>query len=220
MAVQALPVLSEMLRDEVMRELEWDAQITAPIGVVAADGVVTLTGFVDNYSQKLAAEKAAKRVYGVHAVANEIQVRPIGTRTDPEIAAAAAEAIRNRLGPTTPVKVAVRDGALTIDGQVEWLFQKAAAEEAVKHLWGVRSVSNGITVRPRHASAPDIAHRIEEALRRTAEIDARRINVMFKDGCVVLTGRVRSWLEKEEAEKAAWSAPGVTRIDNRLAVTA
>lgn len=220
MAVQALPVLSEMLRDEVMRELEWDAQITAPIGVVAADGVVTLTGFADNYSQKLAAEKAAKRVYGVHAVANEIQVRPIGTRTDPEIAAAAAEAIRNRLGPTTPVKVAVRDGALTIDGQVEWLFQKAAAEEAVKHLWGVRSVSNGITVRPRHASAPDIAHRIEEALRRTAEIDARRINVMFKDGCVVLTGRVRSWLEKEEAEKAAWSAPGVTRIDNRLAVTA
>lgn len=220
MPVQALPVLSEMLRDEVMRELEWDAQITAPIGVVAADGVVTLTGFVDNYSQKLAAEKAAKRVYGVHAVANEIQVRPIGTRTDPEIAAAAAEAIRNRLGPTTPVKVAVRDGALAIDGQVEWLFQKAAAEEAVKHLWGVRSVSNGITVRPRHASAPDIAHRIEEALRRTAEIDARRINVMFEDGCVVLTGRVRSWLEKEEAEKAAWSAPGVTRIDNRLAVTA
>jgi osmotically-inducible protein OsmY len=219
MPVQALPVLNELLRDEVMRELEWDAQITAPLGVVATDGVVTLTGFVDNYGQKLAAERAAKRVYGVHAVANEVQVRPVGSRTDPEIAAAAAEAVRNRLGPTTDVKVTVRDGALTLDGQVEWLFQKAAADEAVKHLWGVRGVSNRITVRPRQASAPDIAHRIEDALRRTAEVDARRINVTFENGCVVLEGRVRSWLEKEEAEKAAWSAPGVTRIDNRLVVT-
>jgi osmotically-inducible protein OsmY len=212
-------MLSEVLRDEVLRELDWDAQIASPIGVTAADGVVTLTGFVDSYSEKIAAEKAAKRVYGVHAVANDIQVRPVGTRTDPEIAAAAADAVQNRLGPTTAVKVTVRDGFVTLDGPVEWLFQKSASESAVKHLWGVRGVTNLISVKPRQPSAPDITRRIEDALRRTAEIDARRITVRVENGAALLEGRVRSWLEKEEAERAASSAPGVVKIENRLVVT-
>lgn len=209
------------LQHDVLAELEWDPSVDASqIGVTAKDGVVTLTGVVSSFADKMAAERAAKRVYGVRAVANDIEVKLPGgaERSDTEIAAAAVNALKwDTSVPGEAITVTVRNGWITLEGEVEWFYQKDAAERAVRLLKGVKGVVNNIKVKSR-VKPGDIKDKIEEAFKRNAEIDARRITVEAQDGKVILSGRVRSWAERDEAEQAAWSAPGVTAVENHITV--
>jgi osmotically-inducible protein OsmY len=210
----------QYVRDAVMRQIEWEPEISSTdISVGAEDHVVTLTGFVHSYMEKIAAEKAALRVYGVRAVANDIEVKPGMQKTDPEIARDAVQALERNLSvPNTRIKTAVKSGQIVLEGNVDWNFQRSAAEKAVRDLAGVKGVFNRIEVKPR-VSAGDVRAKIEEALRRNAEVDARRVIVEAHDGTVELRGNVHSWSEKNEAARAAWAAPGVTRVENNLMVT-
>jgi osmotically-inducible protein OsmY len=206
------------VRDSVMRELAWDPQLDATmIGVTAKDGIVTLSGYVDTYAARLAAERAARRVYGVKAVANELAVKLAEARIDPDIAKDALQALANRIDTPRGITVTVRDGHIALAGTVEWMYQRAAAERAVKYLRGVRGVFNNIVVKP-VVSPEEVQTRIVEALHRHADIDARRVHVAAEGGKVTLTGFVRSWAEKDQVEKAAWTAPGVLAVNDRLAI--
>ncbi|HZZ38512.1 MAG TPA: BON domain-containing protein [Acidobacteriaceae bacterium] len=207
------------IQTDVMAELRWDPSVPATeIGVVVKDGVVTLTGTVDTYMKKWRAEEVAHRVNGVIAVANEIQVRSIGERTDSDIAAAALHALSwNSTIPQGKVHVTVDKGWITLKGDVEWQYQRQEAERVVRRLLGVKGVSNLITVKPA-VTPSDLKRKIEDALVRNAQVDAERITVEVQENKAVLKGKVRSWAEREEAERVAWLAPGITSVDNQISL--
>ncbi len=209
------------LQHDVLAQLEWEPSVDASqIGVAAKDNVVTLTGTVASLPDKFKAERIAKRVYGVKAVANDIEVRIPGNRqrTDSEIAAAALDALRwDSEVPDEQITLTVRTGWVTLDGKVEWQYERAAAERDVRRLNGVNGVTNQIRVRPCVTPA-DVKTKIEAAFKRSAEIDARRVSVEAIDGKVTLRGNVRSWSEREEAQQAAWAAPGVVDVENLISV--
>lgn len=212
---------SEIERD-VKDELKWKPEIDAEhIAVAVKSGVVTLTGFTNSYVSKYEAEAAAKRVKGVVGIANDISVRLPGVdaRPDPEIARDAVTAIKSHLPYSyEQIKVVVKDGWVTLEGEVEWQYQRQTAEAALRRLSGIKGISNLILVKPRVQPA-EIKNKIQEALRRNAEIDANRIQVEANGGEVILKGTVRSWVEREEAEHAAWAAPGVTKVNDQIVVS-
>ncbi len=219
--VRLLIKADTVLQHDVLDELEWEPSLDASkIGVAADHGVITLTGFVHSFSDRWTAEHVAKRVAGVEAVANELEVRltSLAAPNDADIAQRALSALDwNVSVPKGAVKVAVTEGWLTLEGNVEWYYQKRAAEDAVRSLFGVRGITNSVIVKP-HVRAAEVKEKIEAALRRSAELDARNISVDATGDKVVLRGRVRSWAEHEDALQAAWSAPGVVRVEDHLAI--
>jgi len=213
-----LTELDVRVRDEVRRQLDWDPDVdSSAIGVVAKSGVVTLTGFIDSYAGKLAAERAAKRVRGVRAVANDIEVRLKLGRTDADIARDAARALELRIGVPDNVQAVVHDGHVTLTGRVSWIAQRKNAEKAVSHIRGVCAVFNHIEVTP-DRTHQDVRRRIVEALHRNADVHARHISAGISGDVVVLTGTVGAWSERDAAERAAADAPGIRWVDNRIVV--
>jgi osmotically-inducible protein OsmY len=210
------------LQKKVLEAMDWEPSLDATrIGIAASGGVVTLTGQVPSYADRLAAERVVKRIVGVKGLANDLDVRLPGDarRTDTDLATAAVKALEWDVQvPHQLVKPRVADGWITLEGQVEWQFQREAAERAVRHLLGVRGVSNQIILTAK-VTPTDLKNRIEAALKRNAELEARKIKVETKGGTVVLDGFVHSWAERDEAERAVWSAPGVMAVEDHLAVT-
>lgn len=211
------------LQHSVMEELAWEPSVdAAEIGVAAESGIVTLSGTVKSLPQKWAAEKAAQRVAGVKAITDEIVVRLPGDTevSDTEIARAAVNALDwNASVPRGRVQVVVAHGWITLEGTVQFHYERVAAEFAVRGITGVKGVTNLISVKPPHTSPKDIKHKIEQAFERAASLDAQTITVDTKDGKVILRGTVRSWTEREQAELAAWAAPGVSRVENQLMIS-
>jgi osmotically-inducible protein OsmY len=210
------------LRADILEELAWEPGINeSEIVVGVKDRVVTLTGYVASYAQKYTAERAVERVGGVRAVAADLQVKLASPyqRTDTDIAHAAVSALDWDIEVPEGVKAKVEKGWITLEGSVHWQFQRAAAERAVRYLNGVKGITNLIAVTPKHASPVEVSQKIKDALRRNAEFDASRITVETADGNVTLKGKVRSWAERNDAETAAWAAPGVTHVDDRIEVS-
>jgi len=212
----------EQIQRDVLAELKFEPRV-APneIGVAVKDGVVTLMGWVDSYTKRWAAEEAAHRVRGVKAVANDIEVRlPLSAeRTDVDIAAAAVRALEwDAMVPIDKLDVTVSKGWVTLKGEVEWQYQKQDAERVVRRLSGVRGVTNLILVKPR-LTASELKEKIELALVRSAQVDAQRITVEVQGTKAILRGTVRAWAEREEAERAAWAAPGVTAVENLITIS-
>lgn len=206
------------LRDHAMRQLGWDSQVDASaIGVSARDGVVTLTGFIESYAGKLAAERAVKRARGCRAVANDLQVTRRLERTDADIAADVVHALDQHATLPPGIQAVVRHGQVTLTGAVNALFARVVAEKSLRYVKGITGIVNRIAVTPR-PPAEDTQPRIARALHQDASLDARGINVLVSGNAVTLTGTVRSWHERESAERAAMHAQGITRVDNRLSV--
>jgi osmotically-inducible protein OsmY len=223
MAVSTLTKTDEEIQRDVLAELKWDSRLQPnEIGVIVKDGVVTLTGWVDSYLKKWNAEEAAHRVAGVKAVANDVEVRlpSSSERTDSDIAAAAVHALEwDALVPSDKVQVTVSKGWVTLRGEVDWQYQKEDAERVVRRLTGVKGVTNLITVKP-HTAPSDLKKRIEDALVRSAKVDSDRIIIEVQGSKAILKGTVRSWAEREEAERVAWSAPGILSVENRITIEA
>jgi osmotically-inducible protein OsmY len=209
------------LKQDVENELKWEPMVNeAHIGVTANGGVVSLAGHVLSFAEKYAAEKSAKRVYGVKAVANELDIRLHNgaMRSDEQIAQACLSALKNHsLVPYEKLKVVVSDGIVSMEGEVDWQYQRDAALNAVRDLIGVVSVTSRISIKAR-TLPKDVKNKIIAAFHRNADIDARRIEVQTQEGKVVLHGNVRSWSEREQAQSAAWAAPGVTAVENDIVV--
>jgi osmotically-inducible protein OsmY len=211
-------VADVQLRDNVIQQLEWDSEFDASaVGVAANAGAVTLTGYVDTYAGKLAVERAAKRVRGVRAVANDVQVRLKLERTDADIATDAAQALTLRANLPEGVQAVVHNGHITLTGTVATLFQSAVAEKAVQHIKGLKGIVNRITVAP-SATSTDAADHIVRALRREIDVNSDGIEVTASGDTAVLKGTVRSWRERERAERAAMHSRGISRVVNLLAV--
>jgi osmotically-inducible protein OsmY len=208
------------LKRLVQEELKWEPSIDAnSIGVeVSEEGVVTLSGHVTSYAEKLNAEKAAKKVKGVVAVANDVGVRLLGKHDDTTLAEDAARALTLNVSvPEGKIKVVVSNGWLTLEGAVDWEYQRRAAEKTIRELPGVRGVTNYVTIVPR-VRPVEIKDHIRAAFERNALVDANHVQVMVEDSKVMLAGTVQSWQERTEAERQAWAAPGVTSVENKLMV--
>lgn len=211
------------IQKSVMEELSWEPLLNASeIGVAVKNGVVTLSGTVNTYSKKLAAEEAAKRVLGVKAVAEDLEViiPVLGKKTDADIAQAVINALKWHTSvPDEKIKVKVENGWVTLDGEVEWEFQRNSARTAVKNLAGVVGISNNIAIVPT-LKISDVKNKITSAFQRSATIDAEKITISSEGSKVILTGKVRSYVEKRDAENAAWLAPGVNKVENKLDIDA
>jgi osmotically-inducible protein OsmY len=214
-------MIDKDLKQHVQSALDWEPSLdTSDIGVSVDEGVVTLRGNVGTFTEKMTAERVSLRVYGVKAVANDLAVHlPTGyERTDTEVAQAALASLKwNTAVPEERLTVTVSNGWVTLNGHVDWQYQKDAAQRAVRDLTGVKGITNDIAVQPR-VQTRDVRDKIEAAFKRSAEIDARRINVTADNGKVELSGNVHSWAERQEAERAAWAAPGVTKVEDRLLI--
>jgi osmotically-inducible protein OsmY len=211
----------EQLRRDVLAELEYDPSIDdRKIGVAVEDGIVTLTGEVSTFAEKWNAERAVERVEGVRGIVNKIEVKIVGDYSDTDIAREAADALRwNLMVPPGKVIPKVENGYITLTGEVNYDFQRRAAEKAVRYIPGVKGLINLVTIKPK-VEPREIKEKIEDALKRMATVDAGNIQVEVQGSEIVLRGTVRSWAERHEAEKAAWSAPGVTSVKNYITVRA
>ena len=214
------------IRDDVEAALDWDPSFDSrKIGVAAKDGIVTLSGHVNAYPDRLEAQKAALSVVGVKAIANEIEINlPLDAkRSDTDIASAAMSALKSNISvPSDNVKITVQDGWISLTGKVDWWYQKNAAEMAVHYLRGVRGVSNNLTISapPTKVSSSEVRSKIESAFQRQAHLYAQKIKVAVEGNTVTLEGEVPTWQERWEAETAAWSAPGVSKVQDHLVIRA
>ena len=218
MSTTTLTAKDERVRDAVQQQLEWDPAVDASgIGVTTRGGAVTLTGSINTYAGKLAAERAAKRVYGVRAVANDVEVTLAAGRTDADIAADADKMLKLHHEVPDSVQAAVHHGHISLTGTVDWHYQRIQAEKAVRYIRGVRQVVNHVTVVPR-AAGLEMQRRVTTALHRNAALDAKRIEVTTNGSVVHLRGTATSLMQRDAAERAAYDAPGITLVDNQIVV--